>query len=98
MPKPVKKIDPKELEYQEYQRQQAELEQQAWLDAMKRERDEEARMEAYRKRKAEADREIEEMRKNSVNRDEPIPNHALKMILSHSLIFIFNFSKQYMVL
>ena len=71
MPKPVK-IDPKELEYQEYQRQQAELEQQAWLDAMKRERDEEARMEAYRKRKA-ADREIEEMRKNSVNRDEPIP-------------------------
>ena len=72
MPKPVK-IDPKELEYQEYQRQQAELEQQAWLDAMKRERDEEARMEAYRKRKAEADREIEEMRKNSVNRDEPIP-------------------------
>jgi hypothetical protein len=34
------------LEYQEYQRQQAELEQQAWLDAMKRERDEEARMEA----------------------------------------------------
>ena len=72
MPKPVK-IDPKELEYQEYQRQQAELEQQAWLDAMKRERDEEARMEEYRKRKAEADREIEEMRKNSVNRDEPIP-------------------------
>lgn len=72
MPEPVK-IDPKELEYQEYQRQQAELEQQAWLDAMKRERDEEARMEAYRKRKAEADREIEEMRKNSVNRDEPIP-------------------------
>ena len=72
MPKPVK-IDPKELEYQEYQRQQAELEQQAWLDAMKRERDEEARMEAYRKPKAEADREIEEMRKNSVNRDEPIP-------------------------
>ena len=72
MPKPVK-IDPKELEYQEYQRQQAELEQQAWLDAMKRERDEEARMEAYKKRKAEADREIEEMRKNSVNRDEPIP-------------------------
>ena len=69
MPEPVK-IDPKELEYQEYQRQQAELEQQAWLDAMKRERDEEARMEAYRKRKAEADRE---MRKNSVNRDEPIP-------------------------
>jgi hypothetical protein len=61
------------LEYQEYQRQQAELEQQAWLDAMKRERDEEARMEAYKKRKAEADREIEEMRKNSVNRDEPIP-------------------------
>lgn len=72
MPEPVK-IDPKQLEYQEYQRQQAELEQQAWLDAMKRERDEEARMEAYRKRKAEADREIEEMRKNSVNRDEPIP-------------------------
>ena len=72
MPEPVK-IDPKELEYQEYQRQQAELEQQAWLDAMKRERDEEARMEAYKKRKAEADREIEEMRKNSVNRDEPIP-------------------------
>ena len=72
MPEPVK-IDPKELEYQEYQRQQAELEQQAWLDAMKRERDEEARMEAHRKRKAEADREIEEMRKNSVNRDEPIP-------------------------
>ncbi len=70
MPEPVK-IDPKQLEYQEYQRQQAELEQQAWLDAMKRERDEEARMEAYRKRKA--DREIEEMRKNSVNRDEPIP-------------------------
>lgn len=69
MPEPVK-IDPKQLEYQEYQRQQAELEQQAWLDAMKRERDEEARMEAYRKRK---DREIEEMRKNSVNRDEPIP-------------------------
>jgi hypothetical protein len=25
-------------------------------------------------------------------------NHALKMILSHSLIFIFIFSKQYMVL
>ncbi|RQL54488.1 hypothetical protein BJI64_14305 [Acinetobacter baumannii] len=72
MPEPVK-IDPKQLEYQEYQRQQAELEQQAWLDAMKRERDEEARMEAHRKRKAEADREIEEMRKNSVNRDEPIP-------------------------
>ena len=72
MPEPVK-IDPKQLEYQEYQRQQAELEQQAWLDAMKRERDEEARMEEYRKRKAEADREIEEMRKNSVNRDEPIP-------------------------
>jgi hypothetical protein len=45
MPEPVK-IDPKQLEYQEYQRQQAELEQQAWLDAMKRERDEEARMEA----------------------------------------------------
>jgi hypothetical protein len=37
MPEPVK-IDPKQLEYQEYQRQQAELEQQAWLDAMKRER------------------------------------------------------------
>lgn len=72
MPEPVK-IDPKELEYQEYQRQQAELEQQAWLDAMKRERDEEARMEDYKKRKAEADREIEEMRKNSFNRDEPIP-------------------------
>lgn len=72
MPEPVK-IDPKQLEYQEYQRQQAELEQQAWLDAMKRERDEEARMEAHGKRKAEADREIEEMRKNSVNRDEPIP-------------------------
>ena len=78
MPEPVK-IDPKELEYQEYQRQQAELEQQAWLDAMKRERDEEARMEAYKKRKAEADREIEEMRKNSVNRDEPafMPNGVL---------------------
>ena len=69
MPEPVK-IDPKELEYQEYQRQQAELEQQAWLDAMKRERDEEARMEAYRKRKAEADREIAEMQQKPVNRDE----------------------------
>ena len=69
MPEPVK-IDPKELEYQEYQRQQAELEQQAWLDAMKRERDEEARMEAYRKRKAEADREIAEMQQKSANRDE----------------------------
>ena len=69
MPEPVK-IDPKQLEYQEYQRQQAELEQQAWLDAMKRERDEEARMEAYRKRKAEADREIAEMQQKPVNRDE----------------------------
>lgn len=74
MPKPVK-IDPKELEYQEYQRQQAELEQQAWLDAMKRERDEEARMEAYRKRKALLDKEIAEMQQKPVNRnvDEPKP-------------------------
>ena len=69
MPEPVK-IDPKELEYQEYQRQQAELEQQAWLDAMKRERDEEARMEAYRKRKALLDKEIAEMQQKPVNRDE----------------------------
>ena len=69
MPEPVK-IDPKQLEYQEYQRQQAELEQQAWLDAMKRERDEEARMEAYRKRKALLDKEIAEMQQKPVNRDE----------------------------
>lgn len=66
MPEPVK-IDPKQLEYQ---RQQAELEQQAWLDAMKRERDEEARMEAYRKRKALEDKEIAEMQQKPVNRDE----------------------------
>jgi len=72
MPEPVK-IDPKELEYQEYQRQQAELEQQAWLDAMKRERDEEAKLEAYRERKALLDKEIAEMQQKPVNRDEPIP-------------------------
>jgi hypothetical protein len=37
MPKPVK-IDEKELEYQEYQRKQAELEQKEWIESMKRER------------------------------------------------------------
>ena len=75
MPKPVKKIDPKELEYQEYQRQQAELEQQAWLDAMKRERDEEAKLEAYRESKAQVDKEISEMSKKPVNNrdNEPKP-------------------------
>lgn len=74
MPKPVK-IDPKELEYQEYQRQQAELEQQAWLDAMKRERDEEAKLEAYRESKAQVDKEISEMSKKPVNNrdNEPKP-------------------------
>ena len=74
MPEPVK-IDPKELEYQEYQRQQAELEQQAWLDAMKRERDEEAKLEAYRESKAQVDKEISEMSKKPVNNrdNEPKP-------------------------
>ena len=38
MPKPVK-IDEKELEYQEYQRKQAELEQKEWIESMKRERE-----------------------------------------------------------
>ena len=71
----MKKIDPKELEYQEYQRQQAELEQQAWLDAMKRERDEEAKLEAYRESKAQVDKEISEMSKKPVNNrdNEPKP-------------------------
>lgn len=68
MPKPVK-IDPKELEYQEYLKKQADLEYQEWIDAMKRERDEEARMEAYRKR-ALLDKEIAEMQQKPVNRDE----------------------------
>ncbi|MFX7518044.1 MobV family relaxase [Acinetobacter baumannii] len=66
MPKPVK-IDPKELEYQEYLKKQADLEYQEWIESMKRERESEAQLQAYRERKALVDKEITE---KPVNRDE----------------------------
>ena len=69
IPEPVK-IDPKELEYQEYLKKQADLENQQWIENMKRERESEAQLQAYRERKALVDNEIAEMQKKPVNRDE----------------------------
>ena len=69
MPEPIK-IDPKELEYQEYLKKQADLENQQWIENMKRERESEAQLQAYRERKALVDNEIAEMQKKPVNRDE----------------------------
>ena len=69
IPEPVK-IDPKELEYQEYLKKQADLENQQWIENMKRERESEAQLQAYRERKALVDNEIAEMQKKPVNNDE----------------------------
>ena len=69
MPEPVK-IDPTELEYREYLKKQADLEHQQWIENMKRERESEAQLQAYRERKALVDKEIAEMQKKPVNRDE----------------------------
>ena len=69
VPEPIK-IDPKELEYQEYLKKQADLENQQWIENMKRERESEAQLQAYRERKALVDNEIAEMQKKPVNRDE----------------------------
>lgn len=66
MPKPVK-IDEKELEYQEYQRKQAELEQKEWIESMKREREMQAQIDATKQRLAALDKEFEQ---KPVNRDE----------------------------
>ena len=69
MQEPVK-IDPTELEYREYLKKQADLENQQWIENMKRERESEAQLQAYRERKALVDKEIAEMQQKPVNRDE----------------------------
>ncbi|MDI9692916.1 MobV family relaxase [Acinetobacter baumannii] len=71
MPKPVK-IDEKELEYQEYQRKQAELEQKEWIESMKREREMQAQIDATKQRLAALDKEFEQKPVNR-NVDEPKP-------------------------
>ena len=72
MPEP-EKIDPTELEYREYLKKQADLENQQWIENMKRERESEAQLQAYRERKALVDKEIAEMQKKPVNNDEIEP-------------------------
>lgn len=72
MQEPVK-IDPTELEYREYLKKQADLENQQWIENMKRERESEAQLQAYRERKALVDKEIAEMQKKPVNNDEIEP-------------------------
>lgn len=71
MPQPVK-IDEKELEYQEYQRKQAELEQKEWIESMKREREMQAQIDATKQRLAALDKEFEQKPVNR-NVDEPKP-------------------------
>ena len=71
MPKPVK-IDEKELEYQEYQRKQAELEQKEWIESMRREREMQAQIDATKQRLAALDKEFEQKPVNR-NVDEPKP-------------------------
>ena len=64
MPEPVK-IDPKELEYQEYLKKQADLENQQWIENMKREREYEAQLATHRERSERLDRENAEIQRNS---------------------------------
>lgn len=72
MPEPVK-IDPTELEYKEYLKKQADLENQQWIENMKRERESEAQLAAHRERSEMLDRENAEIQKKPVNRDEIQP-------------------------
>ena len=65
-------IDEKELEYQEYQRKQAELEQKEWIESMKREREMQAQIDATKQRLAALDKEFEQKPVNR-NVDEPKP-------------------------
>ena len=64
MPEPAK-IDPKELEYKEYLKKQADLENQEWIEKMKREREYEAQLATHRERSERLDRENAEIQRNS---------------------------------
>jgi hypothetical protein len=64
MPEPAK-IDPKELEYKKYLKKQADLENQEWIEKMKREREYEAQLATHRERSERLDRENAEIQRNS---------------------------------
>lgn len=64
MPEPAK-IDHKELEYKEYLKKQADLENQEWIEKMKREREYEAQLATHRERSERLDRENAEIQRNS---------------------------------
>ena len=63
-------MTPKNWNTKNILKKQADLENQQWIENMKRERESEAQLQAYRERKALVDNEIAEMQKKPVNRDE----------------------------
>ena len=86
MPKPVK-IDEKELEYQEYQRKQAELEQKEWIESMKE--SEKCRLKLMQQNKGLL-HWIRNLNKSLLIGMWMNQSRVLKMILSHDLLIFLN--------